>query len=170
MFCGDRENSRTSGPGYVSASHPLPFASCRFSFQIVPFLTGAVVFFFFFRRDESHMARDKKKKKRNRSICDLQNSSCRCCYFLSSSRCRLSRLKKTGSNFTPAPNFFFFFSIMRGRSRKNKRPILIALYSYLLFKFFVLLWLPVCGNSTSGQKCVLLFWGGFRVPQHQNGF
>jgi hypothetical protein len=60
MFCGDRENSRTSGPGYVSASHPLPFASCRFSFQIVPFLTGAVVFFF--RRDESHMARDKKKR------------------------------------------------------------------------------------------------------------
>lgn len=112
----------------------------------------------------------REKKKRNRSICDLQNSSCRCCYFLSSSRCRLSRLKKTGSNFTPAPNFFSFCSIMRGRSRKNKRPILIALYSYLLFKFFVLLWLPVCGNSTSGQKCVLLFWGGFRVPQHQNGF
>jgi hypothetical protein len=62
MFCGDRENSRTSGPGYVSASHPLPFASCRFSFQIVPFLTGAVVFFFF-RRDESHMARDKREKE-----------------------------------------------------------------------------------------------------------
>jgi hypothetical protein len=137
-------------------AHPLPFASCRFSFQIVPFfLTGAVVFF---RRDESHMA----GRKRNRSIYDLRILLVSCCYFLFESLSFAA--KKTSSNFTPASIFVpLSRSIMRGSSstrnkgRKNKgASILIELYR--VYIPFFLCWLPVCGNSTSEQKCVLLFW------------
>ena len=120
-----------------TVAHPHPFASCRFSFQIVPFfLTGAVVFF---RRDESHMA----GRKRNRSIYDLRILLVSCCFFLFESLSFAA--KKTSSNFTPASIFISLSrSIMwgssstRNKGRMNKgAPILIALYRIYPF-FFVL--------------------------------
>ena len=109
-----------------AVAHPLPFASCRFSFQIVPFfLTGAVVFF---RRDESHMA----GRKRNRSIYDLRILLVSCCFFLFESlSCVGYRFVVTRPENRNVCYYFGRFHVPHHRDGFNQ--IIYAFFSYSIF-------------------------------------